>query len=137
MDGSHWSLSPEERRGWREDGFFIRLSVFAEPELHELRAAAERAVERARDTTRGGDSYRIDGNRYVEADGTTVQFEHARDSQTIRVLEPFHHLDGHFEDLIDDSRIAQPMRELVGSSRISLFTDKLNLKRPLGGSRFR
>jgi ectoine hydroxylase len=86
---------------------------------------------------RGGDSYHIDGNRYHEAAGSTLQFEHQPESETIRVIEPFHHLDPDFDRLIDDPRLAQPMRDLVGSERIALYTDKLNLKRPREGSRFR
>jgi ectoine hydroxylase-related dioxygenase (phytanoyl-CoA dioxygenase family) len=85
---------------------------------------------------RGGEAYSVDGNRYCDAGGATVQFEHQPGSQTIRVIEPFHHLDESFEALIDDPRLAEPMRDLIGEERIALFTDKLNLKRPREGSRF-
>ena len=54
----------------------------------------------------------------------------------MRVIEPFHELHPVFERLVDDSRIVAPMCELVGTSRVALFTDKLNLKRPREGSRF-
>jgi len=131
-------LTSEERRAWEEDGFFIRRAAFGPAELDELREAAERVGDEAgRAATRGGESYRIDGNRYHEAETATIQFEHANDSNTIRVVEPFHHLDARFERLIDDPRLVIPMRELIGADRIALFTDKLNLKRPREGSRFR
>jgi ectoine hydroxylase-related dioxygenase (phytanoyl-CoA dioxygenase family) len=87
-------------------------------------------------TSRGRD-YAIDGNRYSEAAGSTVQFEHTPGSETIRVIEPFHHLDPIFEQLIDDPRLVGPMRDLIGQPRVALFTDKLNCKRPREGSRFR
>ncbi len=116
----------------------MRHRVFARPEVEALRAACERAGARARAAARrDGRRYRIDGNVYVEAGGTTIQLEHAPGSRTIRVLEPFHHLDPLLEALIDDPRLARPMRDLVGSERIALFTDKLNFKRPREGSRFR
>jgi ectoine hydroxylase-related dioxygenase (phytanoyl-CoA dioxygenase family) len=139
MQSESWVLSAAERRHYAEDGFFIRRRVFSEKEVAQLCASAERAVERASADAAGGgdDEYEIDGNRYCEATGTTVQFEHRSGSSTIRVLEPFHHLDSRFDRLIDDLRIVEPMRELVGSSRIALFTDKMNLKRPREGSRFR
>jgi hypothetical protein len=131
-------ITERERRAWREDGFFVRLRAFAAADLEPLREAAERVVERAALAVgQGGDSYHIDGNRYHEAAGATVQFEHAPGSRTIRVIEPFHHLDPCFERLLDDARIVEPMRDLVGSDRVALFTDKLNLKRPREGSRFR
>lgn len=131
-------LTNAEQQAWAEDGFLVRERAFAPAEVEELRAAAERAVFRAHTAVRsGGDGYAIDGNRYHEAGGSTIQFEHSPGSQTIRVIEPFHHLDPRFEALIDDPRLVEPMRDLVGEERVSLFTDKLNCKRPREGSGFR
>ncbi|HEY8154283.1 MAG TPA: phytanoyl-CoA dioxygenase family protein [Myxococcota bacterium] len=132
------ALAPDERRAWDEDGFFIRTRVFDARELAGLRAAVERVAQLAQDAVRACEaSYLIDGNRYCEAAGATIQFEHRPGSETIRVIEPFHHLEAGFERLIDDPRLVEPMRELVGCERVSLFTDKLNFKRPREGSRFR
>lgn len=131
-------LSPAERRAYAEDGFFIREAVLADADLDGLRAAAECAVARALEAVSGrSESYCVDGNRYCDAGGATIQFEHRPGSDTVRVIEPVHHLDPRFERLIDDPRVAEPMRDLVGEERIALFTDKLNLKRPREGSRFR
>jgi hypothetical protein len=139
--GAGWrdrDLSPAERRAWQRDGFFVRRRAFAGPELAALRVAAERAVARAQAAVASvGEDYAIDGNRYSEAAGSTVQFEHAPGSGTIRVIEPFHHLDPLFEQLIDDPRLVAPMCDLIGEPRVALFTDKLNCKRPREGSRFR
>lgn len=131
-------LTAAEKRAWARDGFLTRERAFAPGELAELRGAAERAVALAEAAVaRGGEGYAIDGNRYHEAGGSTIQFEHTPGSETIRVIEPFHHLDERFEALIDDPRLVEPMRDLVGTERVSLFTDKLNCKRPREGSRFR
>lgn len=130
--------SAEELRRWREDGFFVRERVFGEDELERLRAAAERVVGDAEGSAaREGESYRIDGNRYHEAGGATIQYEHHEGSRTIRVIEPFHHLDPLFDELIDDERIVAPIRDLVDDEVVALFTDKINLKRPREGSAFR
>ena len=154
-------LTERERRAYAEDGFFVREAVFGPDELDRLRAAAERVavaatqatreIERARDgrapenaetdpgagrTSRPVD-YRIDGNRYVEAASATVQFEHRPDSRTIRVIEPFHHLDPVFDGLVQDPRIVAPVCGVLGEDRVALWTDKINLKRPLEGSGFR
>ena len=132
------ALGRDERRAWDEDGFFIRPRRFAAGEIAELRAAAERVAERALAVSRDcADSYEIDGNRYCEAAGATIQFEHQPGSATVRVIEPFHHLEPVLEALIDDPRLVVPMRELVGCEKVSLFTDKLNFKRPREGSLFR
>jgi ectoine hydroxylase-related dioxygenase (phytanoyl-CoA dioxygenase family) len=135
------ALTPRERAAWSEQGFFFRPAVFSGAELAVLREAAEAVVRGAEAAVeQSSERYAIDGNRYVEvqvaAQRATVQLEHAESSRTLRVIEPFHALHPAFERLVDDLRIVEPVRELVGSERVALFTDKLNLKRPREGSRF-
>jgi hypothetical protein len=134
-------LSDAERAAWQERGFFFRAAVFGRRELDALRDAAEGVVSAAEaalpeSTTR----YEIDGNGYGEIEvasvPATVQLEHSPGSRTVRVVEPFHTLDPRFERLVDDERLVAPVRGVIGSERVALFTDKLNLKRPREGSRF-
>ncbi len=133
-----YRVSPAESAAWEADGFFVRPAALRRAELTALRHAAERVVARAaRAVGDEGDSYFVDGNRYHEATGSTIQFEHAEDSRTIRVIEPFHHLDERLDRLVDDPRLVEPMCDLIGVARVALFTDKLNLKRPREGSAFR
>jgi hypothetical protein len=131
-------LDDHERSAWESDGFFVRARAFSRDEVEALRAAAEACVARAtRAASGGGEGYAIDGNRYLEVTGSTIQYEHREGSETIRVIEPFHHLDARLDALIDDARLVEPMRDLVGDEHVALFTDKLNCKRPREGSRFR
>jgi len=130
-------LSAFEQRAYAEAGFFIRERVFAEDEIDELRDAVECCAARASAAAAGGRTYQIDGNAYCEASGATIQFEHLPGTKTVRVIEPFHHLDERIDRLIDDPRLVDPIRGLLGESEVSLFTDKLNLKRPGEGSGFR
>lgn len=133
-----FSLNEFERTAWQRDGFFVRERAFDADHLAVLRSAAERVARAAAGHADAeGETYRIDGNRYHEAGGSTIQFEHDSERKTIRVIEPFHHLDSHFDALIDDARIVEPMKELVGDDSVALFTDKINLKRPREGSAFR
>ena len=70
------------------------LSFLQEHELQELRRAVEHAAARIQAAgEKPEEVYWIDGNRYAEAGGTTIQYEHLPESGTLRVLEPFHHLD--------------------------------------------
>ena len=133
----NWRLTGAEAFRYNRDGFLVRRAVFSPDETTELRNAAERAVERAAAISESGKTYILDGKRFVDAGFVTIQFEHAVGSETIRVIEPVHHLDPGLESLVDDPRIVQPMRDLVGSDRIALWTDKLNTKRPREGSGFR
>jgi hypothetical protein len=145
-------LSESERRQHEDEGFFVRESVFDAADLERLRAAAERVVGTATrasmEVVQSADTsssrpvesdadYQIDGNRYVEAARATVQFEHRSGSETIRVIEPFHHLDSVFDDLVEDPRIVTPICGVLGLDRVALWTDKINLKRPREGSGFR
>jgi ectoine hydroxylase len=145
-------IGEAERRRYTDEGFFVREAVFGDADLERFRAAAERVVGTAAQAsmevvqfeasapTSGAEStanYRIDGNRYVEAACATVQFEHGSDSETIRVIEPFHHLDPVFDDLVEDPRIVTPICGVLGLERVALWTDKINLKRPFEGSGFR
>lgn len=141
-----WTLTDAERRQYEEDGFFARESVFDAADLERFRAAAERVAARAAnevfslaasEALASEQDYRIDGNRYVEAGRSTVQFEHREDSKTIRVIEPFHHLDPVFDAMIEDPRIVTPLCGVLGEERVALWTDKINLKRPREGSGFR
>jgi len=148
MDGS-LELTESERERYRVEGFFVRESVFDSGDLARFREAAERVVleaakasdvkleEVTRRVAPTSDDYRIDGNRYVEAADATVQFEHTQGSQTIRVIEPFHHLDPVFDALIEDPRLVVPLCGVLEADRIALWTDKINLKRPREGSGFR
>ncbi len=138
-------LTDQERSCYREEGFFVREHAFSERDLARFRAAAERVVARAADASLGATpdaeavrrDYRIDGNRYVEAAQATIQFEHRESSETIRVIEPFHHLDPVFDALVADARIVDPLCGVLARDRIALWTDKINLKRPREGSGFR
>ncbi len=134
-------LTADETKAFEEDGFFVRRSAFDEDELADLRAAAERvaAIATAAGSSAEGlaASHEVDGNRYLDALGATIQFEHRPGSMTVRVVEPFQGLDPRLSALLDDPRIVEPMRDLVRSDTVAIWTDKLNLKRPREGSRFR
>ncbi|MEE2663201.1 MAG: hypothetical protein VX681_03715, partial [Myxococcota bacterium] len=101
-------LTAAEGLGYRSDGLFVREAVFSGAEIEELRDAAERVVRLAAGSLGSGDRYSIDGNRYVEANDTTVQLEHSPGSSTIRVIEPFHHFDRRFERLGGGARGGGP-----------------------------
>ncbi len=131
-------ITDRERAAWERDGFFVRTRMFSDGEIETLREAAEACVRLAAEAAdAGGEYYAHDDNRYCDAGGATIQYEHQLGSRTLRVIEPFHHLDSRLDRLIDDPRLVEPMRDLVRDERVALYTDKLNLKRPREGSGFR
>ena len=130
------SLTPEELQSYRENGFLIRESVFTAEELVAMRACVEEAVETAHKLSRQGKTYHLDNKRFVDIDNLTVQFEHEIDSETIRVIEPVHHLNSGLGSLVEDARIVDPIQSIIGTERVSVWTNKLNLKRAKEGSGF-
>ncbi|MFQ5700107.1 MAG: phytanoyl-CoA dioxygenase family protein, partial [Myxococcota bacterium] len=130
--------TPEELEQYREEGFFYRERVFPEPELESLRRAAENAhrqILEAATSTEAPPTDRIDNQRYQLLRGSTIKWEWRDDLRAVRSMEPCHHLDRRLDALIDDIRLWRPCCEIIGRAELSLFSDKLNMKRP-GGAPF-
>ena len=127
-------VTPTELEAYRKQGFFVRPGVLREAELVELRAAVER-IHRCinLEAERGQAPVEwIDGRRYQDLLGSSVKWEWAEGSREIRSMEPVHHLDPALDALMDDPRLWHAARDLIGAEAVSLFTDKLNFKRPRG-----
>jgi len=131
-----WGLTALERQQWREDGYFIRQLQFDDAALAPLREAADRIASMVAAQAVTGSAYELDGKRFVDIEHITLQYEHQADSQQLRVVEPVHELDDQLLSLMADPRLIEPMRALVGSDRISVWTAKLNFKQAFVGSGF-
>ena len=129
-------LTPAEREQWVADGFFIRRDQFSASQLERLRDSADRVAVAVSERASSGKAYRLDGNRFVDVGHITLQYEHDPQSQQARVIEPVHELDPELGSLVADPRLVEPMRALVGSDSISLWTAKLNFKQAQVGSGF-
>lgn len=131
-------LSPSELEAYSENGFLIRRKVFHEQEVKAFRAAADSAAQTAKIMAASSDArrYLLDGNLFVDIGHTTVQFEHQENAGEIRVIEPVHDLHEQFMQLVHDPRLVSPMRQLVDSAEVALWTAKLNLKSSRVGSGF-
>jgi len=130
-----FKLNPCELAQWQDMGYFMRADQFTASELDQLRDAAERAVLRAGRMASQGQTYFLDGRRFVDVDSATIQYEYAPDAIGVKVLEPVQLFDQQLDQLIDDPRLKDPMVELVGTDTLALWTAKLNMK-PSGGSGF-
>jgi ectoine hydroxylase-related dioxygenase (phytanoyl-CoA dioxygenase family) len=129
-------VTSEERVAYRDIGFFIRERVFGADDLTRLREAVEDIHRRiiAADVS-DADVKRIDGRKFQTILGSAVKWEWNEEQTAIRSMEPVHHLSSAVDEIIDDERLCIPISGLLGVERLSLFTDKLNFKRP-GGAPF-
>ena len=131
-------LTPSERDRFEKEGFFFREQVFSPAELAELRDAAESVHARvlaAAEALDAGEIEQIDNQKYQQVLGSTVKWEWRDELRAVRSMEPTHHLDPRLSRLVDDPRLWRPCAELIGREELSLFSDKLNVKRP-GGAPF-
>ncbi|MEM7001242.1 MAG: phytanoyl-CoA dioxygenase family protein [Pseudomonadota bacterium] len=128
---AEYAFDAKEADRYRQQGYLVRENVFPEDELQTLRAAADRVSAKALELASAGTEYRLDGKRFVDKDGHTVQFEFADDLR-LRVVEPIHTLDPEIDALVDNPRLADPMRSILGCQHIALWTGKMNLKTGFG-----
>ena len=129
-------LTEAERGAFERDGFFVREGVLGSPELGLLRRAVEAVHARVVEAASAlGPSELLDGKRYQRVLDSSIKWEWQADSSQIRSMEPVHHLDPSLDAVLDDPRLWTPLAALLGVSCLSLFTDKLNFKRP-GGAPF-
>jgi hypothetical protein len=134
--GAALEVTAAELNAYRTDGFFVRERVFGDRDLPRLRAAAEEIHARVVEAgAAGGGVTRIDGLKFQTVLDSAIKWEWNEDQVAIRSMEPVHHLSQAMDELIDDERLCAPARGLIGTDRVSLFTDKLNFKRS-GGAPF-
>jgi hypothetical protein len=129
------ALTDVEMQAYRSQGYILRRAVFSRVEIEQLNAVIDPLAAAAVARSHEGHEYRIDGRRFVDLGDQTLQFEPAPFEQNLRVLEPAHPLSSAVLTLLRDARLVQPMQALTGSDHVSLWTDKINFKRP-GGSEF-
>lgn len=130
--------TPDELEQFEQLGFFARVRVFGDRELGPLRDAAERAhqaILEAAEAEPDTPVERIDNQRYQVLRGSTVKWEWRDELRAVRSMEPCEHLDPRLAGLLDDPRLWGPARSVLGCDALSVFSDKLNVKRP-GGAPF-
>ena len=129
-------LSKEESSFYLNEGYLVRENQFSIHEVNSLRDALERAVNNAQEKAPNGKVYYLDEKKFVDVDYMTLQYEPQPSDNILKVIEPAHFLDKELYSLTQDKRITDPIRSILKEDEISLWTDKLNLKRPGSGSGF-
>jgi hypothetical protein len=133
-----YRASEAELTQYQELGFFSRQNVFSESELDAMRAGAENAhaqILKAADESVGSAIKKVDNQKYQFVLGSAIKWEWSDDLNAVRSMEPTGHLDPCLDALADDPRLYQPIVSINGCTNLSVFSDKLNVKRP-GGAPF-
>lgn len=137
-------LSDIELSDYQADGYLVRENIFSAAEVALFRSAAEQAEHYAQELTLQDANpslnirhYSLDGAAFTDIDCITVQFEHREPAHSVRVIEPVNEISAALNKLIDEPRLTQPMRQIIGVNDLALWTAKLNLKPAREGSGFR
>ncbi len=133
-----YEATEAELAQYHELGFFVRENVFSEQELEDMRAGAENVhaqIVAAADRPDASPIDQVDNQKYQSVLGSTIKWEWQDELCAVRSMEPTGHLDDRLEVLLDDPRLYQPVVSINGCESLSVFSDKLNVKRP-GGAPF-
>ena len=130
---SNGRLNEAERDFLATNGYVVRRDVFDAAELGAMTAACEDLVARLVRERRKR-RYHVGSYTFEPNLDSAVMIKWEGDSDIVHGVEPFVHLDGALNAWAHDPRFTVPMIDFVGDDQPSLFTEKLNLKRPgVGG----
>jgi len=127
-----------ERKQFEDSGFFARERVFSQDEIEQMRDAIEHVHQQVLDAAALEEcpiEETIDNQRFQDLLGSKIKWEWDKNLPAIRSMEPCYHLEPRVDALVDDPRVWGPCRDIIGQEELSLFSSKLNVKRP-GGAPF-
>lgn len=132
-----FELSPAERAQLDRDGFVLREGVFTRAECEQMARECEAMVESLTKAKAGADqgkkvavgSYMFERHDEFE---TTVKWEPFA-PDLVQGVEPFAHFWPPLRDWAYDPRLVDPCKAISGGDALTLFTEKLNLKRARQG----
>lgn len=129
-------LTSKERADLDRDGFLVRERAFDATEVARITADCEALTERVLAVAHGKKwaigSYMFERSSDLE---TYVKWEPDA-PDVLQGIEPFVHLSPELEAWSHDERLEAPCREICGAERITLYTEKLNLKRARQGGQY-
>ncbi len=131
--GDSLRLDGGERSALLRDGYVVRPAVFGHDELRVLRVACDALIARL---LAGRRRRRMEVGSYVfevDPDAETVVKWEQDAPDVVLGIEPFAHLGGPLEACSRDPRFTEPMKDVVGASDVTLYTEKINLKQPEKG----
>ncbi len=127
--GTTGALTHEELACLDRNGYVVRENAFTPTEVADIIDACEDLVARL---IHDRQLRRYKAGSYVFAPdferNTMIKWE--GDTDIVHGIEPFAHLDPVLKAWALDARFTEPMQAFVSDASPSLFTEKLNLKRP-------
>lgn len=122
-------LNSDECKRLAEDGYVLREGVFTKDECRQMADAVE-TLERDLLTAKRTEklvvgSYMFELQREL---GSVVKWE-PQNPDVVQGIEPFAHISQPLNKWAHDPRLWNPSKDVVGQDDISLFTEKITMKR--------
>ncbi len=113
-------LTDEQKERFEREGYLVLPGVFDDAEVAKMRREADLILETCINSSLalGRSSGRLDW----------LQGENG--APTVRKIQPINDLSAYFEDVSNDPRLLDPMRDIMGDEPV-LMEEKLNYKQPL------
>lgn len=127
-------LSAGERDQLKTLGYVVRERAFGPDEMDRLAADCEAMVERVTLASAGRRKIAVGSYMFQLEKGlvTIVKWE-PEFPDVVQGVEPFAHFDEKLLAWAMDPRLVEPMKDVVGTDAIELYTEKLNVKRARTG----
>lgn len=126
-----YSLSRQEQTQFDRDGYLVLPSLLNPDEVTAISTVVERLVARLAQA-RAGSQLQEMSQYYVfqidALDHVVIKWEPLH-TDVVQGVEPCAHLDPALRELADDPRLAGAASALLGVDTVSLYTEKVNVKR--------
>lgn len=126
-------FTDSEAKQWGEDGYVVRERVFGEKNLEGLREAIETLVSDVEAAYSGVERQERGGYVFNVDPETALLVKWEGRKETLLGLEHFLDRSETLRQLTEDPRLAEPLKDAVGTDEVSVYTEKLNLKRAREG----
>lgn len=123
-------LDARERAELDRDGYVVRVAALDRDEVDRVGRACEALVDRLVRADPGTPKIEAGSYCFQPHPGlrTIVKWE-PEHPDVVQGVEPFAHFDDALREWGGDPRFVEPMRDLLATDEVALFTEKLNVKR--------
>jgi ectoine hydroxylase-related dioxygenase (phytanoyl-CoA dioxygenase family) len=133
IDMAHGLTAAEQDRA-RDDGYVLRTGVFSHDEVASIVEECERVVD-AVVADRRGRRHTVGSYTFEPDRDARILVKWEGDTDVVHGIEPVAHLSPVLRRLAEDPRLVDPATTFTGDPSPTLYTEKLNLKRPRHGGR--
>lgn len=129
-------LTDDERKRFREDGYLIREGAFAPEETARISRHCEQLMDEVMNV-KVGQKHAVGSFLFeVRPESDSIVKWEPNAPGVVQGIESFGHLYPPLFDFSYDARFLDPARDMIEENDITLFTEKLNLKRAREGGVF-